>query len=133
MALARIALILCLFAFVQEGICQSAQMNSATTIPQYAGKTADQWVSEVIRLAVTIRATEEEYERSLRECAKQGKTTEDQTSACIRANHAFFASQSARNEYQRMLNTVSRTSLPIEWLRSHFTWVRFGPDWKDNQ
>jgi hypothetical protein len=132
MAIARTAIILLVFTFAQESFGQTDQMNNTTTAPAklYAGKTAEHWISEVIRLAVTVRATEEDYEQNLRECVKQGKTKEDQAPPCIRANHSYFASQSARNEYQRLLNTVSRTTLPVEWLRANFTWVRFGPEWK---
>ena len=132
MAIAKTVLILLLFTFVQQAFSQTLQMNNAAKSPSklYAGKPADHWISEVIRLAVTVRATEEDYEQNLRECVKQGKTKEDKAPPCIRANLSLYGSQSARNEYQRLLNAVSRTSLPLEWLRANFTWVRFGPEWK---
>jgi hypothetical protein len=126
------ALIFLVLHFVQDASSQTVEMNSLshTSSKLYAGKTADHWVSEVLRLAVTIRATEEDYEKSLRECVQGGKSLNDNVPKCIRANHSRFAAQSARNEYQRLLNAVSKSSLPEEWLRSHFTWVRFGKDWK---
>lgn len=133
MALRRIGLILLLFAFVQDAYSQTAQMNNTTNIApkQYAGKTAEEWVSDVIQIAITVRETEEEYEQSLKECARLGKTGQDKELPCTRANRAFHASQSARQEYQRLLNTVSRTSLSQPWLKAHFAWVRFGPEWKE--
>jgi hypothetical protein len=131
MVIARTALILLLFTIAQEAFSQTPQMNNGTSPAKlYAGKTADHWISEVVRLAVTVRSTEEDYEQSRRACVKQGKTIEDPAPVCIRAKHSYYASQAARNEYQRLLNTVSRTSLPVEWLRANFTWVRFGPEWK---
>lgn len=136
MAFVRIALIFLLSIIAQDVICQTAGMNNITTSNEshelYAGKTADHWISEVMRLAVTVRATEEDYERNLRECIARGHSKDDKTPPCIRANHALFASQSARNEYQRLLNRLSRTELPLQWLRAHFTWVRWGPEWKQN-
>ena len=132
MALIRIALIFQLFAFVQDAFSQTAQMNTTTnTLKLYAGKTPEEWASAVIQLAITVRQSEEQYEQSLKECARLGKTQKDKDLPCARANRAFYASQSARHEYQRLLNTVSRTSLPQEWLKAHFAWVRFGPDWKE--
>ena len=93
-------------------------------------KVLDYWISEVVRLASTIRATEEDYEQNLRECVRRGGSVDKNDPPCIRANNALFAAQSARVEYQRLLNSVSRTTLPTEWLRAHFTWVRWGPEWK---
>ena len=126
-------LIFLVLNFAQEATGQTVPMNNTTnqSAKLYGGKTADHWVSEVLRVAITIRATEESYEKSLRECVSSGRTVEDNTApACIRANHSRFAAESARNEYQRLLNDASVTSLPSEWLRAHFTWVRWGPEWK---
>ena len=133
MAFMHLMLIFLVLNFAQVATGQTVPMSNTTNQPAklYGGKTAEGWVSEVVRLAVTIRATEENYEKSLRECVSSGRSVEDNTAPpCIRANHSRFAAESARNEYQRLLNKVSRTSLPVEWLRANFTWVRFGQEWR---
>ena len=132
MALLRIALLILLTAFAHDTFGQTISAKSVpATSKQYAGKTAEEWVSEVIVLALTIRRAEEDYEQNLRDCAKLKGTKEDKAPPCVRANHSYNTSQSARNEYQRLLNSVSGTSLPVEWFEAHFTWVRYGPEWRN--
>ncbi len=125
----RQALIFLIVILAQGAISQGAQLNNTERSPElYAGKSADSWITEVVRLASTIRATEEDYEENLRECGRHGKNRK--APPCIRANNALLAAQSARAEYQSLLNEVSATSLPTDWLKAHFTWVRWGPEWK---
>ena len=131
MALRTVVLIVLSCAFAQFAFAQTLHTTDAVaTSKLYAGKTADQWVSEIVRLALSTRIAEEDYEQSLRECAKLGATKEDKAPPCVRANDAYNKSLSARKEYQQILNTVSGPSLPVEWLKAHFTWVRFASEWK---
>ena len=134
MALIHLALIFLVLTFGQQAAGENASMNRNTNLSPklYGGKTADQWISEVLHIALTVRTTEETYEKSLRECVRLRKSVDDKAPSCIRANDSRFAAESARNEYQRLLNEAAATSLPPEWLRAHFTWVRWGPEWKRN-
>jgi hypothetical protein len=131
MLAAYCTLIFLILTIGQEASSQPVQENANVRPSQlYAGRTADFWVSEVIRLAIKIRNSEEEYDQNLGECMRQTSPQDQNSLTCIKANQAKWTASASRSEYQRLLNTVSKTSLPPDWLRAHFTWVRWGKEWK---
>src|ERR1041384_816451 len=81
---------------------EPVQANSLTD-QLYAGKTADFWVSEVLRLAIKIRNAEEDYDKDLGECMRQKPAQVQDSLPCLKANQAKSTAQNYRNEYQHLL------------------------------
>jgi hypothetical protein len=121
-----------IFTFSQQADTEPVQTNLTNPSQLYAGRTADFWISEVVRLAINIRNAEEDYDKNLGECMRQKSSEKQDSLPCLRANQAKSTAQDSRKEYQHLLDTVSTTSLPTDWLRAHFTWVRWGSEWKRN-
>ena len=114
----------------------------------YGAKRQDLWIADVLGVAVKIRKAEEDYEKFYRECNIRSSVQSNATvgspaerngdvgqgnSACKKAEEALAMAKLARRQYQLILDQAALASVPVDWLRAHFAWVRWGPEWDRTQ
>jgi hypothetical protein len=126
----RVIVLILALSFPVGGTSVSGDIGNATE-KESELKAQEYWIAEVLRLALEIRKAEEDYEKLSRECALLRK--QDLAFPCDRARESLAVAERTRYKYQTLLNQASNSSIPVEWLKAHFTWVRWSPAWRRQQ
>jgi small nuclear ribonucleoprotein (snRNP)-like protein len=92
----------------------------------YGGKSEEYWITETVRLALKSKKIEDSYDRLTRVC----RVSKDQA-ICSRANQTLTDIEKIRKEYNQLLVSARQAAAPIDWLETHYKWIRWGQEWKN--
>jgi hypothetical protein len=109
----------------------TADDSDETKSQSYGSRRQDVWITDVVDVALKIRKAEGDYQAYAALCRKEStaQMNANDKSACKNAEQALVTAKEARGQYQLILDQAALASVPVEWLRAHFSWVRYGKEW----